>query len=192
MKLIVGLGNPGSVYAGSRHNVGFMAIKELCGEYKIALKKESGIQALSGKGRIDGQEVLLAEPLTFMNLSGTAVKALLKKYHAGLEELLVICDDVDLELGRMKIKPAGSSGGHRGLKSIIDSVGGRDFCRLRIGIDRPDGCIDTAEYVLSDFTKKEKEALKAIIDKTTECCRIWVSQGPVESMNVFNRRSIAG
>lgn len=192
MKLIVGLGNPGRIYAGSRHNVGFMAIKELSKTHKIALKKDNGVSALSGKGRISGHDVILSQPLTFMNLSSISVKALLKKYKVSPEDLLVICDDVDLEFGRLKIKPFGSSGGHRGLKSIISAVESQDFCRLRIGIDRPEDDADTAEYVLSNFTKSEREELKMIMARATECCEVWVSEGPTESMNIFNRRSIAG
>lgn len=190
MKLIVGLGNPGRVYIGSRHNIGFSAIKALSRIYKIPLKKEGGAFCLIGKGKIQGQPFLLTLPLTFMNLSGIAVSALLKKYKISLANLLVVCDDLDLEFGVVKIRPSGSSGGHHGLKSIINSLGSQEFCRLRIGIGRPlENTPDAANYVLSPFNKREKEKIKEIIGSACDCCRVWVTQGIIESMNIFNRRN---
>ncbi len=198
MKLIVGLGNPGSNYIGSRHNIGFSAVKALSRKYKIPLKKERGILSLSGKGKIEGSFILLALPLTFMNLSGIAVSALLRKYkidlprpcaqERGLSDLLVVCDDLDLKFGAVRIRPSGSSGGHRGLKSVIGCLGSQEFCRLRIGIGRPQGAVvDSADYVLAPFDKKEKEKIKEIIERACDCCRSWVSEGLTESMNIFNR-----
>jgi PTH1 family peptidyl-tRNA hydrolase len=198
MKLIVGLGNPGRIYIDSRHNIGFSLIRTLSRIYKIPLKKDNHTFSLSGKGRIEGQNLILALPLTFMNLSGIAVSALLKKYkidlpqplareERGLENLLVVCDDLDLGVGRMKIKSSGSAGGHRGLESIIDSLGSQEFCRLRIGIGRPlNKNIDAVDYVLSSFTRKEKEEIKEIIEKACDCLRVWVTKGITESMNIFN------
>jgi len=186
MKLIVGLGNPGILYSGSRHNIGFQVIKYLAKSEKIVLKKEKGIPALSAKAKIDGLDVVLAMPLTFMNLSGQAASALLKKYRAGLDELLVVCDDLDLEFGRLKIRSSGSSAGQRGVKSIIDSFDNFEFSRLRIGIGRPQGNLDAATYVLSHFNKKEKSQLQEIIHRAAECCRAWASEGVEKSMNIFN------
>jgi PTH1 family peptidyl-tRNA hydrolase len=191
MKAIVGLGNPGRWYAASRHNVGFMAVAELSRLYRIALKKESGILALSGKGSIEGIDVVLAQPMTFMNLSGAAVKALLRKYKVKPDDLLVICDDLDLEFGRLKIRPSGTSGGHRGLESIIEALASRDFCRLRIGIDKPQEDIDAADYVLSGFTKDQKRRFPEAMARAAECCRVWMYEGVSKSMNIFNRRSNA-
>lgn len=189
MKLIVGLGNPGTNYIDSRHNIGFSVIKALAKSCSISFKKDSGTFSLSGRGEIEDQDVMLAIPFTFMNFSGSAVKVLLKKYKVDLNNLLVVCDDVDLEFGRLKIRTGGSSGGHHGLKSIIDSLESQEFCRLRIGVGRPNGQIDTADYVLSRFNKEEKEQLKDIIRKASDCCRTWIINGVTESMNIFNRRS---
>jgi len=190
MKLIVGLGNPGRIYKDSRHNIGFSVINALSIKYKILLKKESGVFSLSGKGKIQSQHFLLALPLTFMNLSGIAVSALLKKYKLDLQDLLVVCDDLDLGFGAIKIRPCGSSGGHHGLKSIIGSLGSQEFCRLRIGIGRPlQDNTDTADYVLSPFHKKEKGQIGEIIEKGCEYCRVWVTKGIIESMTIFNRCS---
>lgn len=190
MKLIAGLGNPGRIYIDSRHNIGFSLIRNLSRIYKAPLKKDNHTFSLSGKGRIEGQNLILALPLTFMNLSGIAVSALLKKYRIDLKDLMVVCDDLDLEPGVMKVKASGSSGGHRGLESIIDSLGTREFCRLRIGIGRPSNKnMDAARYVLSAFTRKEKEEIKEATEEARDCLRVWVTKGIAESMNIFNRRS---
>ncbi len=191
MKLIVGLGNPGILYASSRHNIGFQAVKYLAKAKKIALKKEKGSRALSAKLKTEGVDVILAIPLTFMNLSGEAVRQLIKKYKIDLGDLLVVCDDLDLEFGRLKIRSSGSSAGHRGVKSIIDALGSDQFSRLRIGIGRPGDNLDTAEYVLSRFDKREKSGLAEIIKKAAECAQVWVSEGVEKSMNIFNRNNNA-
>lgn len=188
MKLIVGLGNPGGLYAGSRHNIGFSLVKALAKIHKINLKRDSGTFSLNGKGAINGENIILAMPFTFMNLSGVAVKALLKKYRIGTEDLLVACDDLDLEFGRLKIKPGGSSGGHHGLESVIGSLNGAAFARLRIGIGRPVGKKKACEYVLDKFNKEEKAEVSEVLEKSSECCRMWVKKGTAEAMNVFNKR----
>lgn len=189
MKLVVGLGNPGDIYAGSRHNIGFFAVKALSRVNKISLKKDRDTFSLSGKGKIGAQTVILAMPLTFMNLSGIAVKALLKKHKVHLDNLLVVCDDLDLEFGRQKLKPHGSSGGHRGLNSIIESVKDASFARLRIGIGRPHiQDADPREYVLSPFNKKEKEQINKILKRAVACCQAWAQEGILKSMNIFNRK----
>ncbi len=188
MKLIVGLGNPGKTYIDSRHNIGFQVLNALSKRYGIVLKRERDFSTrlLSGKGDIAGVEAILLEPLTYMNLSGVAVKAALKKYKVSIEDLLVICDDLDLEFGRIKIRKSGSSGGHRGLASIIDYLGGNNFNRLRIGIGRPSEAIDPAEYVLSPFTKREKSVVNCIIEKACDCIESWGTAGVVKTMDIFN------
>ncbi|MDD5097898.1 MAG: aminoacyl-tRNA hydrolase, partial [Candidatus Omnitrophica bacterium] len=158
MKLIVGLGNPGLIYAFTRHNIGFQVIKSLARSLKIDLKRDRLIYSLAGKGKCAGQDIILAMPQTFMNLSGMAVKACFKKFKVTPADLLVICDDLDLDLGRIKIRPSGSSGGQRGLDSIIKQIGTPEFSRLRIGIGRPSRPIDAAKYVLTGFARKEKAA----------------------------------
>lgn len=189
MKLIVGLGNPGKDYIYSRHNIGFLVIKALAKIHGALLRREIATFSLNAKDKIRGQNVILAIPLTFMNLSGIAVSALLKKYKIDLGNLLVICDDLDLEFGRVKIRVSGSSGGHLGLRSIIDSLECQNFCRLRLGIGRPKNDIEPAEYVLSAFSKKEKREIKEIEAKAVSCCQVWVTRGITECMNNFNRRS---
>jgi len=189
VKLIVGLGNPGILYRNSRHNIGFQVVRSLAKLKKTALKKERGEPALSAKTRLEGVDTLLALPLTFMNLSGGAVKLLLKKYKIGPEDLLVLCDDLDLEFGRIKLGLRGSSAGHRGIQSIIDSLGSSEFCRIRIGIGRPKGELGASEYVLAHFNKRENAQLPAIIGQALDCCRSWVADGAEKSMNIFNRRT---
>jgi PTH1 family peptidyl-tRNA hydrolase len=188
MKLIVGLGNPGDLYKDSRHNIGFSIVKALSRAHKTPFKKDRNTFSLSAKAKINNEQVILALPVTFVNLSGLAVSALLKKYRVGLEGLLVVSDDLDIEFGRLKLRPAGSSGGHQGLQSLIDTLGSQKFARLRIGLGRPKDR-DTAEYVLSHFTKKEKERLKQVIAKACLCCRFWLREGISKSMNIFNRRN---
>jgi PTH1 family peptidyl-tRNA hydrolase len=187
VKLIVGLGNPGVLYAWSRHNIGFQVVKSLARSGKIALKKEKGIKAFSGRGKLEGVEVVLSLPLTFMNLSGQAVKQLLDKYNVELHDLLVVCDDLDLEFGRIKIRSKGSSAGHRGINSIIGSIGNDEFNRLRIGIGRPSGKVNPADFVLSHFNRSERKEIPGLINKALDCCRVWLSEGIEKSMNNFNR-----
>ncbi|MBM3246605.1 MAG: aminoacyl-tRNA hydrolase [Candidatus Omnitrophica bacterium] len=187
MKLIVGLGNPGRIYLNSRHNIGFSAVKLLGRSFKISLKKDAGTFSLSGKGRIGNQNIILALPLSFMNLSGLAASALMKKYKIDLEDLLVVCDDLDLELGRLKIRPFGSSGGHRGLASIIEHLNSDKFPRLRVGIGRPSAKTEASEYVLSGFTKREKQEVTDMLERACACCQSWAVAGIEDTMNIFNR-----
>jgi PTH1 family peptidyl-tRNA hydrolase len=184
----VGLGNPGQAYAGTRHNAGFTVIKYLAKVHKVEFKSDRGTQALSAKVRMSGEGVILAMPLTFMNLSGVAVKLLVTKYKIDLDDLLIVCDDLDLDLGRLKIRPFGSSGGQRGIKSIIDSLGSDNFARLRIGIGRPLGR-DATSHVLGNFNKAEKEDIKEALASAVDCCHLWVSAGIAECMNGFNQKN---
>ena len=185
-KLIVGLGNPGLIYAGSRHNIGFVVLKSLAGSLKINFKRDSSVSSLVAKGKLLAQDVVLALPQTYMNLSGIAVAALLKKFKINPKDLLVVCDDLDLELGKMKIRPQGSSGGQRGVESIIERLGTQDFGRLRIGIGRPKSPQDASKYVLSGFLRKEKVSVRQIEEDAVSCCLSWVKNGIVQTMNMFN------
>lgn len=188
MKLIVGLGNPGLAYSGSRHNIGFAIVKSLASSLKVSFKRDNSVLASVGSGKLGAHILILALPQTFMNLSGVSVSALLKKFKAKPEDLLVVCDDLDLELGRMKIRQKGSSGGHRGLNSIIGHLGTQNFNRLRIGIGRPRKNQDAAGHVLSGFLNKEKSTVQEIKADALDCCRSWVEDGIVETMNTFNVR----
>jgi len=189
LKLIVGLGNPGIFYRTTRHNVGFRVVDALAKAYKIPLRSDRSSRSLSGKGNIQGAPVVIAMPLTYMNLSGQAVAALVKKHKIGPERMLVVYDDIDLDFGRIKVRESGSSGGHRGMKSIIEALGSQEFNRLRVGIGRPAGDKDAADYVLAGFNSGEKTRLKGIIKEACACLSLWASEGITECMNVFNRRS---
>lgn len=189
MKLIVGLGNPGLLYAGSRHNIGCTVVKALASSLKISFQRDKLVSSLISKSRIGQQNLVLACPQTFMNLSGIAVRALLKKFEVTPENLLVVCDDLDLELGRIKIRAAGSSGGQNGLKSIIENLDTENFSRLRIGIGRPHNSSNASKHVLSGFLRKEKIILQEIKETAVNCCMSWVEKGTTETMNAFNIRS---
>jgi PTH1 family peptidyl-tRNA hydrolase len=188
VKLIVGLGNPGYLYRNSRHNIGFSVVKALSKSHKISLKKDNYAYALTGKGRIASQSAILAAPLTFMNLSGIAVKALLEKYRIDTCDLLVVCDDLDLEFGRLKIRANGSCAGHRGMRSIMEALETENFCRLRLGIGRPLAAQDVAKFVLTPFLAREKRQLKEITARASECCVAWLVEGVSCAMNVFNKK----
>jgi len=189
VKLIVGLGNPGLVYAGSRHNIGFAIVKSLSRRLETAFKKDGSVLSLVAKCDYAGHKVILALPHTFMNLSGAAVKALLKKFKIGLDDLLVVCDDLDLELGRIRIRAKGSSGGQRGLVSVIEQLGSRDFNRLRFGIGRPAKPEDAARYVLGGFSRREKALVEEAGENAVRCCLGWIENGIISTMDSFNTRS---
>jgi PTH1 family peptidyl-tRNA hydrolase len=197
MKLIVGLGNPSLIYKYSRHNIGSLLIDRLARDCGIKLRRDSGLRSCLGKGRIDDKQVILARPLCFMNLAGTPVKLLLREYNLDpQQDLLVVFDDLDLEWGRIRIRPAGSSGGHRGVKSIIESLGSSGFARLRMGIGRPleaAGRLDktgkrqrVVNYVLRGWSGREKEQLAEYLQRAADCCLAWAAYGTSRAMNKFN------
>jgi peptidyl-tRNA hydrolase, PTH1 family len=187
VKLIVGLGNPGLSYSGSRHNIGFEVVKSLAKSAKIKLKKERGIRALTGGCSLGSSGVILALPLTFMNLSGEAVRLLLDRYRIELIDLLVIFDDLDLEFGRIKISATGSSAGHKGVESIINHLGVERFDRLRIGIGRPQDK-ELSKFVLSRFNREERFSIPKIKDIAVICCKKRAEEGVSVAMNNFNRK----
>ncbi|MDD5464877.1 MAG: aminoacyl-tRNA hydrolase [Candidatus Omnitrophica bacterium] len=189
MKIIVGLGNPGLIYSGSRHNIGSAIVKSLAVSLKVALKRDNSVLSSVGAAKLGQHNIVLALPRTFMNLSGKAVSALLKKFKGVPSDLLVVCDDLDLELGRMKIRPSGSSGGHRGLVSIIEHLGTQNFSRLRIGIGRPKNAVDAADYVLTGFLRGQRMLVQEVKEDAVNCCLSWAEKGVVETMNMFNTRS---
>jgi len=188
MKLIVGLGNPGTAYAASRHNAGYMAVKEIARAHKLSFKRDFGTSSVSARFKSSLENIIVALPLTYMNLSGNAVKALLRKHKIDISDLLIVCDDLDLEFGRLKLRPSGSSGGHRGLDSIIGSLGTNGFCRLRIGIGRPGRKEETVDFVLTGFSRDEKEEVPGLIKEAAGCCLSWVKNGVAETMNSYNKK----
>jgi peptidyl-tRNA hydrolase, PTH1 family len=183
-KLIVGLGNPGKEYEGTRHNVGWDAIELLAKRNHIFVKARRN-RAIVGEGTIAGKKVVLARPLTFMNLSGEAVAGLARRYRINPEDIVVICDDVNLDLGRLRIRAQGSAGGHNGLKSIIHSLGTQDFPRVRIGVGSPQHD-DMIKHVLSRFNRAERSIVKEAIDEAVDAVEMIVSEGIEPAMNRFN------
>jgi len=191
MKLVVGLGNPGPRYAGTRHNVGFDAVDRLAERHGAQwAAAPRGAEALVANWRMGG--AIFAKPLTFMNLSGVAVVALLQFYKIDPADLLVIVDEVQLETGRLRIRPSGSAGGHNGLKSIIGSLGSDGFPRLRIGVGRGDNRRDLADHVLAKFDADERDTIVDAINRAADAAEVFVSNGPAEAMNRFNRKPEAG
>lgn len=186
MKLIIGLGNPGSRYQHSRHNIGFMVIKEMAKRHNISIN-EHRWNALIGRGLIENEQAILGLPLTFMNLSGEAVARLLEGFGLTAKDMLVVCDDIDLKMGKLRLRMKGSSGGHRGLESIISSLDTDGFARFRIGIGRPEQSKDASKYVLGGFDKGQKTLLKTILDTACRGCETWVKDGIISAMNKFNR-----
>lgn len=168
MKLLIGLGNPGSHYADTRHNIGFMALDAIASALKTAdYKLQTSFNAEMSEGLLNGEKVILAKPQTFMNQSGISVKAITDYYKIPIENITVIHDDLDIRLGEYKIAQGRSSAGHKGVQSIIDTLGTKDFNRTRIGIGVEDKKIPTEDFVLQNFGKEEIKIIKEIIKKIT-------------------------
>ena len=187
MKLIVGLGNPGLRYKNTKHNLGFLVIDALSKKFEIKLNKKR-FNAIFGRGNINNQSVILAKPLTFMNNSGQAVKALMNRFNIELDDLIIICDDFNLDLGNIRIRKRGSSGGHNGLTSVIEDLGTKDFLRLRVGIGTPPLRGDPAVYVLKKFTRNGKAVIKNMIPLSCDAINTIVSEGVEAGMNKYNRK----
>lgn len=164
MKWIIGLGNPGSDYRNTRHNVGFMAVDQFAKQWNLEFQ-HSKFKADLAEGHVKGQKVVLLKPTTFMNLSGEAARAFIDFYKVSVEDLIIVYDDLDLPLGRIRLRYQGSAGGHNGMKSLIQHLGTEVFNRVRIGISRPKPGYDIADYVLSNFAKSEREPLDDALDK---------------------------
>jgi len=189
MKLIVGLGNPGRFYANNRHNIGFMCLNHFAKANGILFDSRRA-KARVGTGGIVGEKVVLAKPQTFVNLSGESVVRLVKKHNISLSDLIVIHDDLDLPLGKIRIRMGGRSGGHRGINSIIARLGSQDFIRIRVGIGRPPAESlneDTIkEHVLSDFTPEEKAILSDLTARVSEAIVCLLTDGLTTAMNKYN------
>lgn len=183
--LIVGLGNPGAQYRENRHNVGFMLADHVAEKLGIKFTRLES-KALVTKGEFQGRRIVLAKPYTFMNLSGQPVGSLVKFYKVPLANLLVAYDDVDLPLGTVRIRPGGGSAGQKGMASIIERLGTQDFPRLRLGIGRPPGRMEAADYVLQDFSAGEKKALKPTLERAVEAALVFVVDGLEAAMNQYN------
>ena len=183
--LIVGLGNPGLAYRHNRHNVGFMVADALADKLEIPLKRVK-FKAQIGNGKLEDIPIIIAKPLTFMNNSGEAVAPLVHYFKVPLERLLVIHDDMDLPLGTLRMRPSGGSAGHNGMLSIFDKLGTNAIPRLRVGIGRPPGRMDPADYVLQDFPKSEEELLSMVIAQACEAALAFITNGLEKAMNTYN------
>ena len=186
MKLIVGLGNPGKEYHKSRHNVGFGVVDLLARRWQVALDRRR-YQGQFGSGVYATEKVLLLKPRTYMNRSGGSVAEALAFYKLELSELLVVLDDMDLELSRLRLRRGGSAGGHNGLQDIIDKLGSPDFARLRLGIGAAEHN-DAVAHVLGRFDAAQEQKIEEAIETAADAVECWISQGIDEAMNRFNRR----
>ena len=187
MKLIVGLGNPGYQYELTPHNLGFRVVDQLAQDCGVEVVRPEA-QALTALARIEGVEVVLAKPQTFMNLSGLAVARLLGNYSLPVEDLMVLVDDADLPLGRLRIRRRGTAGSHNGLKSIIGALEADQFVRVRMGIQPDHPVEDLIAYVLRRFRKADLEAVAETIERAAEAVRVVLREGIQQAMKRFNRR----
>jgi len=186
MKLIAGLGNPGRQYAGTRHNVGFEVIDELLRRHRVELEA-APVDAMFGKWRRESDVVLLVKPLTFMNLSGEAVSGLMRYFKIDVSDVLIVTDEVNLPVGRLRLRGTGSEGGHNGLRSVAQHLGTTEYSRLRIGVGRGDTQRDLADHVLAMFTPEEQPDVRSAITRAAEAVESFVTDGLAKTMNVFNR-----
>ena len=186
MRLIVGLGNPGAAYAPTRHNAGMWAIERAAARWSIRLAKRGVAQR--GSGRLGSELLELAGTLDWMNVTGLPLKGLLREYALTADDLILVHDDLDLDLGRLRIKQAGGHGGHNGIKSVIDAIGTAQFVRVKVGIGRPAPRQDSADYVLEAFTREEIEVLNPCLDRAVEALECLIHRGTAVAMNQFNVR----
>jgi peptidyl-tRNA hydrolase, PTH1 family len=185
MKLIVGLGNPGADYERTRHNVGWMVIDAFARKFRIDVSRHEK-NALTGTGRVAGGSVMVAKPLTYMNLSGDAVKLLVNAYLESTDDLIVVYDDIDLPLAKLRIRPSGSSGTHNGMRSIVQVLGTEKFPRLRIGIGAQDGG-RLRDYVLDEFAADEQAVVNRAIERSVDALVLFARGDLKRAMNEFNR-----
>jgi PTH1 family peptidyl-tRNA hydrolase len=186
VKLVAALGNPGEKYRGTRHNVGFDVADVLSARHRLTFEG-APVEAMQARWRVAGDVVLIAKPLTFMNLSGEAVGGLCRYYRIELADVLVVCDDVNLPLGRLRARGGGSEGGHNGLRSVAAHLGTTDYARLRIGVGRGETRRDLADHVLARFEPEEKAGIERAIARAADAVETWVSSGLAVMMNTFNR-----
>ena len=187
MYIIVGLGNPTDKYQATRHNIGWDAITRLSDDYRIPLDFRKH-KAICGKGYIEGEKVILAQPQTYMNLSGESVRELVDFYKVSPEEVIIIYDDISLEVGQLRIRKKGSAGGHNGIKSIISHLGTDEFPRIKIGVgDKPKDW-DLADHVLSRFAKEEEPVIRDALKDTSDAVRRIVTGDIDAAMNLYNRK----
>jgi len=188
MFLVAGLGNPGEEYELTPHNLGFLAVDRLAGRHGIRVTRKDS-RALTGVGEIQGQEVMLAKPQTFMNLSGTSLAPLMEKHSIGTERLVVVYDELDLPWGSLRIKPKGSAAGHNGMKSVIGSLGTSDIVRVRLGIHPGHPIRSGADFVLAPVKRSQREELDELVSYGADAVRSIIAEGVEKAMTKFNRRA---
>lgn len=185
MKLFVGLGNPGPKYEKTRHNAGFMAVDEMSRLWGISMSEERKFKGLLGKGTVDGEKVLLLKPLTYMNLSGESVRAVMDFYNVEVDDIVVLYDELDIPAGKIRARQQGSAGGHNGVKSLIQHLKTQNFKRIRIGIDRHPK-IPVVDYVLGRFSESELALVNQGIDQSVKACETALKHSFVKVMTEFN------
>lgn len=184
--LIVGLGNPGREHKYNRHNAGFLVMDHLASSLGTSFSRVVA-RALVTEARYSGKHCILAKPQTYMNLSGQSVSELVRFFKIPLENLLVVYDDIDLPFGTIRLRPSGGAGGHKGMASIIERLGTQEFPRLRIGINRPPGQMEAADYVLQDFSQAESRSLPQILDRSVQTILVFLTEGIAQAMTRFNQ-----
>lgn len=189
--LIVGLGNPGGSYAGNRHNVGYAVAKEFSGRHAIPVRRKGKLRSRVGVGEVGGKKVIIALPTTFMNRSGEAVARLVAFYGVHPKNVLVVSDDINLPLGRLRIRTKGSDGGHNGLRSVIAHLGTMEFPRLRLGIGLEEA-ESVTDFVLGDFTEEETAIIRRGVERAAEAIETIVKEGAEKAMNEYNRVAESG
>ena len=187
MNLIAGLGNPGTKYINTRHNIGFKVVEKLATRYDRYFKKKLFRNAKEAEITISRNKALLIQPLSFMNLSGNSIAHYKERLKISLDKIMIICDDINLPLGHVRVRTQGAAGGHNGLQSVIDKLKTTEFPRLRIGICKDNLAGDLAEYVLSDFKQDEKQVISEAIDKAVDVCECWLINGISKAMNTYNK-----
>ncbi len=185
MRLIIGLGNIGEKYCFNRHNAGFMVVDKWAVNNNITFREEKKFKCLMAKFNINGEDVIIAKPTTFMNLSGEAAGALCNFYKIDIKDILIIYDDIAIDLGRLRFRKSGSDGGHNGIKSIIKHLGTSDFARLKIGIG-PQPPIPSENFVLQNFTKEQVEILKPTLSRAVDAVEYYLAEGIEKAQNFFN------
>lgn len=187
MKLIVGLGNPGRDYAGTRHNIGFGVIARISDQYNIPLSSKEH-KAVCGKGFIGGEKVIIAQPQTYMNLSGESVRSIADYYKIEPEDIIIAFDDIDLEVGQLRVRRKGSAGGHNGIKSIIQHLGTNEFPRVKVGVGaKPEGG-DLVRHVLGRFSREDEKAMGEVLDLAVKAVEMIVTEGVDAAMNRYNAK----
>lgn len=187
MKLITGLGNPGSKYENTRHNAGFVVVSKLAEKHSIQGKSESKFNSIIGKGKISGEDVIIMQPLTYMNLSGQALSAVMNFYKIEKENIIIVYDDISLDMGVVRFRANGTDGGHNGIKSIIQHLGGDNkFARLKVGIGPQPQFLSSENFVLQKFTQEETNFLQKIIPVCEDSLEFWLKNDTERAMNKFN------